>query len=136
MADATAENQAPFTVNCVGEETGQTWAGNFSTKLRLTHRDHIVKDRRRREILGGEHPETAGERAVNLAFLVSELEVRLVKFPTWWEAHGFGIDFEDDKVLGEVYDGMVKAVKAYQDERKAKADEAAKAVRKDLGQPA
>ena len=39
--------------------------------------------------------------------ILSELRVRLTKFPPWWSEIGMGLDLADDNVIGKVYDAAL-----------------------------
>jgi hypothetical protein len=111
-----AISDAPFSISLVGDETGEKWVGDFRAKERLTHRDTLIKDARRRELLGtaGGEPDP---RALSVAIIVSELTVRLTKMPKWFEESGLGLELEDENVLADIYD---KAIKVQLEAKKAR----------------
>lgn len=102
-----AIQDAPFTLSIIGDETGERWIGDFRAKEFLSHRDNLIKDQRRRELLGN----AAGvpdERALSIAIICSELFVRLTKMPRWFEESGLGLDLLDENVLADVYQKALK----------------------------
>lgn len=99
-------NDAPFTLTVVGDTSDTTWTGEFRAKKWLSHRDQLLKDQVRRELLGGQTG-LATDRAVTTSMILSELRVRLSKFPAWWAEMGMGIDLADDNVIGEIYDKAI-----------------------------
>jgi hypothetical protein len=96
-------NLVSFTVDVVGERTKDRKVGKFTVKKRLSFRDQLNRDNLRRELLGP----AAGQpspRAISASNIFSELGVRIVEAPSWWTDNNSGMDLEDDKVVGEVYD--------------------------------
>lgn len=124
-------NDAPFTLHVVGETTDLTWTGEFRAKKRLSHRDQLLKDQVRRELLGGQAGQPT-ERALSTSMILSELRVRLTKFPAWWPEVGQGLDLDDDNVIGEMYDKALAIEQEALDAKKKKAEEAQKKMREDL----
>lgn len=128
---ANDANEAVFSLHLTGDVTGETWDGEFAAKKRLSHRNHLTKDNYRRQLLG----EAGGmptDRAIEAAVMVSELEVRLVKWPEWWTTKGKGLDLEDDNVLAEVYAKALKVEKDAADAVKKRAEEKQKELRADF----
>jgi hypothetical protein len=124
-------NEGYFDLNLVGDVTGEKWLGKFKCKLRLSHRDTLAKDNLRRQLLGGS-PELATERASSLAFIASELSVRLVDAPAWWKAADNGLDLADDNVMAEVYSNCVRLERELFDKTHKKAEDASDELKKKL----
>lgn len=125
------DNEGQFSIHLTGDVTGETWEGDFTAKKRLSHRDTLKKDNYRRQLLG----EAGGmptERAVEAAVMVSELEVRLLKWPDWWVPRGKGLDLEDDNILSDVWAKALKVEKDAADAVKAKAEANQKQLRGDF----
>jgi len=112
-----------FTLSCVGEKTHEKWHGEFTIKTWLSHRDELVRDARRRELLG-DNPQYASERQASQAELFSELEVRVVGAPAWWAASSGGLDLRDDAPVKEVFERAIKAERDAMDALKKEADAA------------
>jgi hypothetical protein len=125
---ATSSNEASITFHVVGDTTELTWAGEFTAKKRLSHRDHLTKDGVRRELLGGQ-PGTPTERALTTAMILSELRVRLLKWPAWWDACNKGLDLEDDNVLGVLWDEVNKVEGEAVEAKKKKAEKVQEELR-------
>lgn len=125
--EATTES---FHVSIEGDNTGEKWFGDFTAKKRLSHADHLRKDQVRREMLGGATGEPS-QRAASTAMILSELTVRLTKAPGWWTDNDNGLKFEDDNIIGEVYDGAMKVEKDAAEAKKKKAEKAVEAMRKE-----
>jgi hypothetical protein len=111
-------NTEKFTISLDGDKTGLKWHGEFESKILLSHRDELVRDARRRELLGT-NAQFATDRALNQAEVLAELAVRLVKAPQFWTESNGGLDLIDDNIVGAVYkkcmdihDAALAAVKA------------------------
>jgi hypothetical protein len=124
-------NEGVFDLNLLGENTGERWLGKFKCKLRLSHRDSIAKDNLRRQLLGT-NPEAASARAASLAFIASELHVRIVEAPAWWMASDNGLELEDDNIVAAVYENAVRLEKETFDALHKKADSATDDLKKKL----
>lgn len=123
--------EAKFTVTVVGETTGQNFSGIFRVKNRLSHREQLLRDETRRQILGSA-PDAASPRAMNQALVFSEIAAHLIEAPKWWQLADGGLDLEDDNVVAAVYDGVVKTVSDFQESIRKQLDTDKKAVREAL----
>lgn len=113
---AIKSNEESFIIDTVGSTTGEQYKGKFTVKKWLSLADELVRDNKRRELLG---PATGPvpPRIANMATVLSELYVRIVgEVPTWWEADGTAL--MDDEPAEEIYkkaleisNNAVKAVK-------------------------
>jgi hypothetical protein len=126
-----SDNEKTFNINMEGETTKEKFVGSFTCKLRLSHRDSITKDNLRRTLLNGA-PDTAGGRAASLAFLSSELAVRIVKSPNWYSGSDNGLDLEDDNVLAKIYELCTKAEKEAFEALHGKAEEAIPVIKAEI----
>lgn len=122
-------NDQSFTVSVVGEVSGETFRGEFRAVKFLTHRQQLLLDQKRRELLGS-NPDQAGVRAKNQAEIFAQLFVRLSNAPKWWIESGQGMDLIDDNVMVEVFNAALKVEEEAVQEMKKKA-EAAKAQLKE-----
>lgn len=111
--------EAQFSVNSVGETTGDSYRGLFRVRCRLSHRDHLNRDRLRRDLIGTS-PEAASDRARSIGEIFSQLSVRVIEAPSWWTNSENGLGLADDNVVAEIY----------QEALKAEADEVAKVTKK------
>ncbi len=116
------KNEESFTVNVTGDTSGENFRGVFRTKLRISFRDSLEKDRIRRQMLG-DLPEGASIRANSIADIFSDLAIRIIEAPSWWTNSGNGMDLEDENVLGEVYRAAMQAGKEVVKAEEAKAKE-------------
>ncbi len=114
-------NDAPFTLTVVGETSDTTWTGEFRAKKWLSHRDQLLKDQVRRELLGGQTGQPT-DRALTTSMILSELRVRLTKFPEWWPTTNMGLDLADDNVIGTIYDKAMAIEQEAIEAKKKKAE--------------
>lgn len=103
------DNTEAFSVHLIGDVTGETWTGGFTTKIWLSHRELLRIDQIRRQLLG-ETPSSPSVRAADTADMLSELQVRLVEAPAFWKDAGNGLDLVDDNLLQEVWAKVQQAV--------------------------
>lgn len=117
------KHQATFVVDVKGENTEEQFTGKFTCKTLLSHRDHLIKDQKRRELLGTlDAP--AETRSISTSEIFSQLAVRLLEVPGWWTASNDGMELLDDEPLAAVYN-KVMALDEVQIRRLKKEAEAA-----------
>lgn len=121
---------ATFSVSMDGDRTGTKWHGEFTVKTLLSHRDELRRDQIRRELLGGVNPEFASIRSLNQADVFSDLAVRIIKSPSWWNESSGGLDLSDDNVVATVYSKTMDAEKEVLNRIKKDGDEASAELRK------
>lgn len=100
---------ASFYLNEVGQISAEKFEGTFETRVYLSHREDLARDRIRRELLAGTDMDKADARAQSIANIVSELRVRLTKWPKWFENADFGLDMADDNILLKLMEEVNKA---------------------------
>lgn len=96
-----------FSVDVVGELTGEAFKGVFKAKPRLTHNDRLLRDQIRRDLLGPK-PEEASAEAKNIAFVLSKIWVHLTEVPSWWKDSRNGRDLEDEVPVAAVFEAIEK----------------------------
>lgn len=96
------ETTAIFNVTVTGEESGQPFNGQFKVKTLLSRRDRLRADEIRRELIGGK-PEGASASVIADALVLSQLAVRIIESPAWWQNSQGGLDLADANVIGEVF---------------------------------
>lgn len=118
----TTDNSEEFTVSCRGSITGTQYAGKFRAKRFLSHRDHVLQDRIRREALGEGAP---GALAAATADMLSQLQVRIISAPSFWKDGGNGWDLTDEEPVIEAYQKAIEIQKRALDaiQKEAEADE-------------
>jgi hypothetical protein len=116
-----------FRIDVVGEETGEQYKGKFAALPRLSARLKLVRDQRRRELLGSQPGEPSAEALV-YANVMANLHVHLVEWPKWWPEMGFGLELEDEAPLIEIGKHIDEITKAH----KKQIEEAGKAAEKEI----
>ncbi len=123
-------NTATFSIHVVGDKTNETFTGEFTCKLILSHRDELIRDSRKRELLGSINPQFADSRSVNQADIFGEVFVRITNAPQFWAESGNGLDLLDDNVVAAVYRECMRLEKEKLDAIKAKGTQAQADLRK------
>ena len=126
----------PFTINVVGEVTGESYVGTFKVKPVLNHNEQLTRDALRREYLSrGPEQEKATVRAQNVAAILAEINVRIAPgtdaaptAPTWWKESDGGLNLYDDDVIAEIQDQISKIDKKF----KAEVQEKQRAAKEEL----
>jgi hypothetical protein len=102
-----------FRIDVTGEETGEQFKGKFKALPRLSARRKLLRDQKRRELLGSQ-PGSPSQEAIVYASVIAELHVRLIDYPKWWPEAGFGLELEDEAPLIEIQKALEKIVGDYQ----------------------
>lgn len=111
-----------FDIKVTGDRTGEIWFGTFGALKRLSHRQELLRDKLRRELLG-DLADSATLRAKEQADMIAELQVSLTTVPAWWSSAGNGLDLYDDNILSEVYMKVIEIkVKAIEEVQKKGSD--------------
>jgi len=122
------DKERNFDLDLEGEVSKERRLGKFRAKTRLTMRDYVTRDRLRRDLLGSAGGQS-NEDALAVAYMVSELQVRLVESPKWWQDSDNGLDLEDFNVLKKVYEQARAIEKQAKEEESQAASEAKKELR-------
>lgn len=109
-----------FTLNVVGETSGDVFKGVFEVKPNTSLRDTVREDEVRRGLIGS-NPDGVDPLVAGICSTVAYLKIRLVKSPKWWEESGFGFNLEDENVLVAVFKETEKIVNKVAEEKRAKA---------------
>jgi hypothetical protein len=121
-------NEKSFTINVVAA-SGERWAGEFKIKTRLSHKDTLRQDEFRRQLLGG-NAANASANALATAELFSTIWTHTLSAPKWWSSMADGLDLLDEEPVLEVFNQIVAARKAEQEELTKKAEAAKEALTK------
>lgn len=104
-------------LSITGESTGDTYNGSFTFNVTTTLRIESASDLRRRQIIG---PCPDGTPPSNLlqskAFMIGEIDSRLIEEPDFWKNGGGGMDIPDANVTLEVYNALLEAMSEYREE--------------------
>lgn len=124
MANISVE----FSVNVTGETSGETFRGTFKAKPRLSHRDTLLQDQMRRDLLGPK-AEAAGQVAVANSLVFSKVWAHLTDAPSWWRDAGNGVDLFDESPVVAVYDNIVRIEKEAMDAVRKAGEKAAEVLK-------
>jgi hypothetical protein len=116
-----------FSINIKGEDSGDPYRGKFRVLTLLTRRDQFAADEVRRRILGI-MAETAPPSLITEAYMIGQLQVRIIEGPDWWMSSEGGELLPDKNVVVELFKECMKA----EEERKEKLKTDAGAARKRL----
>lgn len=110
-----------FRIDLVGINTQESYKGVFKVKCLLTPYDTIAADKLYRDLIGGKISE-AHPHATSLAFALSQLKYRVIKYPPFWKnTQLLGSHIVDHNILMEVIN---IALYSQQEFLKMKKDEA------------
>ena len=122
------------TINVIGEDTGNTYMGDFHFKCLLSPLDRIGIDKQYRSFLG-QSPFDASVEAANLANVLSELLFRVHDAPPFWsskESFIPGAHIPDQNVLLKVYEEALSCELEFKKEVKEKSDGFKKDIKEKL----
>ena len=117
-----------FSINVTGETTGESFKGVFKAKPRLSHRDTLLQDQLRHDLLGPK-PEAAGQAAVANSLVFSKIWTHLTDAPSFWKDAGNGVDLLDEAPVVAVYDEIVRIEKEASDAVKKAGEKAAEKLK-------
>ena len=125
-------------INVIGEDTGQTYMGDFKFKCLLSPLDRINIDRQYRSMIGVNSHE-AGIEAANLSNILSELLFRVSSYPPFWKAdenHILGSHIVDRNVLLKVYEEALSCELEFKEEIKEKVELSKKDMKEKIDEDA
>lgn len=117
-----------FTIDVTGP-SGAKYPGVFKAKARLTHRDSLVQDQFKRELLGPNSDRPIDNDAKAVADVFSKIWVHLVDAPLWWKEAGNGIDLIDNEPVTAVYKEILRIEKEAFEKVLKKGEDAAAALK-------
>ena len=97
------ENEESFTVNINGSKTGTNYAGKFRARVWLSFGEELARDNLRRSLLGPATG-TPAPGVVNVADVLSDLGIRIIEGPSWWQESNGGANILDSEVISELWD--------------------------------
>lgn len=106
------DNIAEFEFHGKGKVTGQTYHGKFRVKCVLTVLEEIQADKIYRNLLG-DNLIYASQEIRELAFALSQLNVRVIEGPYFWKDLNLGKDFQDKNILFELLNMATEAQVKY-----------------------
>ena len=121
----SADYETTIILDEKGEETGNSYRGDFRVKLLLTRREIGEADQIRRVLLGF-NPDGASDRAAADAFVCSQLAVRVIDAPDWFKTAGQGgFELPDFLPLEKLLQKIMEANKARKEKIFGAADKTA-----------
>lgn len=132
--DGSIANTAKFNISVVGDKTGEKWFGEFEVYTVLPHRLFLQRDRLRRDYLGS-YPDSASRKAQELAYMLSDFKVSIIKSPNWFVGSNFGEELADDNVLATIWNNIAKAQGLAEEEDKKATESDAKVLKKAVEEP-
>jgi hypothetical protein len=100
-------------IDMIGGESGLRRSGKFKVKTLLTRRDRFAADEARRRIVGV-MADQALPALQEEAYVLGQLQVRIIEAPDWWQKANSGLDLEDGDVIAKLF---AEAVAAEQERR-------------------
>ena len=101
------KNEKTFTIDGIGETTGQKYFGNFTTICILNvGQKHQLEIERSRLSADLAYP---SDRLRGFSLILATLNVKLIKKPDWWNDSFGGLDLLDENIVMDVYDKIVEA---------------------------
>ena len=110
------DNIAEFKIEVIGEQTAQTYLGEFKTKCILSIGDEIEADKAYRNLLG-ENLIYATQEIKELAFALAQLQVRVVESPFFWNELKQGSQCEDRNLIFEVLNKSIEGQAKFLEEK-------------------
>ncbi len=121
-------------INVEGQDTGESYKGDFKFKCLLSPLDRINIDKQYRSLLGT-NLHDVGIEAANLANVLSELLFRITEAASFWNSkENFipGDHIKDRNVLLKVYEEALSCELEFKQEIKDKAEESKKDIKEKL----
>lgn len=117
-----ANNEHKFYLKAKGEKSGQSFEGDFTVKCILNIEEEV-------EVAIRTDRYNAGSKTLNpsMALInrtIAELEMRIIKAPTWWTDSGYGRTLVDKNVVYDVFTKAMEGEKVWADRLKSEAEEA------------
>lgn len=125
------EGTVTFYIDSVSIASGESYKGKFTVKGTLSPLDIIKADKVYRTLLGKDL-QYATSQAQQLAFILSQLSARIVKYPDWWKNEEVGGGHLDESILIDVFDNSVESEKEFREERKRQSEDIKGFLNKEL----
>ena len=86
---------------------GERYEGYFTVKCRLTLRERHLLELEKTRLMGGHDNPTNG--LLGIAVMLANLDIKIVKSPSWWSQKDNGRDIDDEDIVGMVYEKISEA---------------------------
>lgn len=121
-------NEHKFYLKAKGEKTAEAFEGDFTTKCILNQQEQVEVALRTDRYNGGSKTISPTHALINRT--VAELEVRMIKAPTWWTDSDSGRLLYDTNILFDVFTETMKGEKVWADRLKGEVENAEKDAEK------
>lgn len=106
-----------FDVNIIGKSTNQTYMGTFKVKCLLSPMEQIKADKLYRDLLGT-NAHLASNHVASLTYAASQLHLRVVEAPPFWEGSDIGgAHIKDENVILEVLENALESQVMFVEEK-------------------
>lgn len=119
-------NEHTFHFKDHGERTKQVFEGHFTVKCILTMQESVDVGLRLDALNGGSKTLVPGVQILNRAF--AELDVRIIKAPSWWKDSANGRELFDSNIVLGVFDKAIDGERIYEDRIKEASGDAQERV--------
>jgi hypothetical protein len=123
------KTSASISMNITGNATGEVYQGQFTVETVITRSKRFEADRLRRMLLG-QSPNDAPPDLQVEAFMISQLAVRVMDAPKFWQDSNNGQELKDSNVIEELFKLTTEAISEREKEIDAKTEEAVKKLKK------
>lgn len=112
-----------FSVNIQGNNTNQTYLGQFKCKCILSPIEQIKSDKLYRDLLGN-NAHLAGGHVTKITYALSQLHIRLLETPPFWDGGELGGGhLKDDNVILAVLDKAIECQVRFVEEKQKEKEE-------------
>jgi hypothetical protein len=118
MYGALPKNEKTFSIDIVGDTSGQQFAGQFSAKCVLNLAEKRSKELEKTRLLADSANPSNGLSA--LAEVLAQIRAKLTQWPDWWANLGHGADMLDENVVIHLYDKLSELETEWRNEIKKK----------------
>jgi hypothetical protein len=115
------KKEATFTIKVKGEETGETYSGEF-TVLTVLNIGQKIEVEREKSRIRMDYTNPTPDLIIYSHYLAN-LAVRVIDSPKWWKDSNNGLAIDDENVIAEIHAKTVEAQENWKKALKKKAKE-------------
>ena len=119
------KNESSFTLDYIGETTGQKYDGTFTVRTALTMGQKHILELEKSKLLADFINPT--QELAGIALILSNLRVKIISAPSWWDQSSGGLSIMDEDVLVELYKKTIEKEIEWREALKNKGAKAAAA---------
>lgn len=120
-------NESSFSIN-ITAASGESFAGAFKVRRRLSHMQSLRRDELRRELLGAKGEDAPTDLKYN-AFILSTCAAYVIDGPRWWNESNNGVELFDTEPVAAVFNEISKVLDAVAAELESKSKKAVEALK-------